>query len=73
VLNTRLKYPNSTLADLYDPLTMPIRLNRAHQILDRAVDAAYGLNGFIKEALRVSFLFNCYQKLLKKDQDFLKF
>ena len=52
-----------TLADLYDPLTMPPELVKAHQVLDRAVDAAYGKNGFKAEAERVAFLFERYQQL----------
>jgi hypothetical protein len=63
VLDTRAKYPNSTLADLYDPLTMPPELVKAHQQLDRAVDAAYGVKGFATEAERVAFLFQRYQQL----------
>jgi hypothetical protein len=44
------KFPASTLADLYDPLTMPQDLLKAHQALDRAVDAAYGKTNFKTEA-----------------------
>lgn len=44
VLDVRLKYPTSSLADLYDPLTMPADLVKAHQNLDRAIDSAYGKN-----------------------------
>jgi very-short-patch-repair endonuclease len=53
----------TTLADLYDPLTMPPELVKAHQALDRAVDAAYGVKGFASEAERVAFLFARYQQL----------
>ena len=63
VLDARAKYPESTLADLYDPLTMPPELAKAHQALDKAVDAAYGKNGFKSEAERVAFLFERYQQL----------
>ena len=41
VLDARAQYPASTLADLYDPLTMPAPLLQAHQELDRAVDRCY--------------------------------
>src|SRR3546814_9098480 len=41
VLDARAKFPDATLADLYDPLTMPPALVKAHQQLDKAVDAAY--------------------------------
>jgi hypothetical protein len=60
VLNARAKFPDSTLADLYDPLTMPPELVEAHRVLDRAVDAAYGKSSFGSEAERVSFLFDRY-------------
>ena len=45
VLDTRALFPESSLADLYDPLTMPPALVKAHQKLDAAVDAAYALGG----------------------------
>ncbi|TAJ77233.1 MAG: class I SAM-dependent DNA methyltransferase [Gallionellaceae bacterium] len=41
VLDARAQFPQSSLADLYDPLTMPPVLVKAHQVLDRAVDACY--------------------------------
>jgi len=63
VLDTRAQYPSATLADLYDPLTMPPDLVKAHQALDKAVDAAYGKTGFKTEAERVAFLFERYQQL----------
>lgn len=62
VLDARGQFPGATLADLYDPLTMPPLLLRAHQGLDRAVDAAYGRRGFASEAERVAFLFDLYQR-----------
>jgi hypothetical protein len=62
VLDARAQFPESTLADLYDPLTMPPVLLKAHQQLDHAVDAAYGKNNFQTEAQRVAFLFELYQK-----------
>ena len=63
VLDARAHYPTSTLADLYDPLTMPPELVKAHHALDRAVDAAYGKKGFASEAERVAFLFERYQQI----------
>ena len=63
VLDARALFPGSTLADLYDPLSMPPELVRAHQNLDRAVDAAYGKKSFVSEAERVAFLFERYQAL----------
>jgi hypothetical protein len=49
-------------ADLYDPLTIPPALRKAHQALDAAVDAAYGRKGFRSDAERVAFLFELYRK-----------
>ena len=62
VLDARAKYPNSTLADLYDPITMPAPLLKAHQKLDRTVDRAYRSAPFPDEAGRVAFLFGLYQQ-----------
>ena len=63
VLDARAQFPGSTLADLYDPLTMPPALVKAHQKLDAAVDAAYGRKNFRNDAERVAFLFELYQRL----------
>lgn len=62
VLDARAAFPGSTLADLYDPLTMPPLLLKAHQQLDAAVDATYGRKGFKSDAERVAFLFELYQR-----------
>jgi hypothetical protein len=63
VLDARDAHPGATLADLYDPLGMPKNLRDAHDALDRAVDAAYGVpRGFPSEAKRVAFLFERYQQ-----------
>ena len=67
VLDARAQFPDSTLADLYDPLTMPPALLKAHQKLDAAVDKAYQLCGgkksYASDAERVAFLFERYQQL----------
>ena len=63
VLDARTAFPGSTLAGLYDPTTMPPALVKAHQTLDRAVDAAYGKRVFKTDAERVAFLFERYQHL----------
>ncbi len=63
VLNARAQFPQSSLADLYDPLTMPPVLVKAHQALDRAVDACYRKAAFTNDAQRVEFLFERYQQL----------
>jgi len=62
VLDARAAHPNASLADLYDPLTMPPNLVKAHHALDAAVDAAYGRKNFKNAAERVAFLFELYQK-----------
>ncbi len=64
VLNARSQFPDSSLADLYDPLTMPPVLLKAHRTLDKAVDAAYGEKSFPTESARVAFLFDLYQKYI---------
>jgi hypothetical protein len=63
VLDARAQFPQSSLADLYDPLTMPPALVKAHQALDRAVDACYRKAAFTSDAQRVEFLFELYQQL----------
>jgi hypothetical protein len=62
VLDVRLQFPNSSLADLYDPLTMPPALVKAHNELDKAVDLAYRPQPFTSEANRMVFLFELYEK-----------
>jgi len=62
VLEVRLAFPNSSLADLYDPLTMPPALVKAHNDLDKAVDQAYRSQPFTSEAKRMEFLFELYEK-----------
>jgi len=62
VLDARLQFPNSSLADLYDPLTMPPALVKAHNELDKAVDLAYRSQPFTGDANRMVFLFELYEK-----------
>lgn len=63
ILAARAAHSGATLADLYDPLTMPGDLRKAHTENDRAVDAAYGRRKFHSEAERVAFLLSLYQVL----------
>lgn len=63
VLDARAKYPTATLADLYDPLTMPTPLLKTHQQLDRAVDRCYRPDPFPSDRHRVEYLFALYEKL----------
>jgi len=60
VLDARSAHPGATLADLYDPLTMPTDLTRAHAHLDALVDKAYGLKPSASDADRVALLFKLY-------------
>jgi hypothetical protein len=62
VLDARAEFPTSSLADLYDPLTMPPALVKAHNELDKAVDLAYRPQAFTSEANRMVFLFELYEK-----------
>ena len=62
VLDARAEFPNSSLADLYDPLTMPPILVKAHNELDKAVDLAYRPQAFTSDANRMEFLFDLYEK-----------
>ncbi|MCL9770548.1 class I SAM-dependent DNA methyltransferase [Flavobacterium sp. HXWNR69] len=62
VLDVRASFPTSSLADLYNPLTMPPALVKAHNELDKAVDAAYSKQAFTSEAKRMEFLFELYEK-----------
>ena len=55
----------STLADLYDPDTMPAELRRAHRELDAAVDRLYAPHGFTDDRARVEHLFGRYQRLVE--------
>lgn len=62
VLDTRDMYPDASLADLYSPLAMPPALMKAHQALDKAVDAAYRSTPFTSDSQRMEFLFELYNK-----------
>ena len=67
ILDARAKYPDGSLADLYDELTMPVELRKAHQENDKAVMEAYGFNWrTMTESDCVAELFKLYQKLTEK-------
>ena len=67
ILDARALYPDSSLADLYDELTMPAELRRAHQNNDRAVMQAYGFDvKTMTESSCVAELFKLYQQLTEK-------
>lgn len=63
VLRVRTLYPNEPLASLYDPLSMPRELIKAHDSLDAAVDSRFRRNRFSGEAERLEFLFARYAEL----------
>ena len=67
ILDTRELYPDASLADLYDELTMPPELRKAHQANDRAVWEAYGKPWtFDDEPACVAFLMERYQEVISK-------
>ncbi|MBQ7690234.1 MAG: methylase [Muribaculaceae bacterium] len=67
ILDARALYADSSLADLYDEVTMPMELRRAHQANDRAVMEAYGMPWrTMTETDCVAELFRLYQKLANK-------
>ena len=63
ILDARALYPDNSLADLYDPLTMPPELRKAHTENDKAVMAAYGFSLKMTEAECVAELMKLYQQL----------
>ncbi len=65
VLDARAQFSGSSLADLYDPRTMPPALVKAHAALDRAVDAAYNYRDTGSDTDRIAFLFGLYQEIVK--------
>jgi len=69
ILDARNKYPNSSLADLYDELTMPSDLRKAHQLNDIAVMEAYGfpVKTSFTESMCVAELMKMYQKLTENN------
>ena len=67
ILDARALYPDSSLADLYDEVTMPVELRKAHQDNDRAVMQAYGfpVKSSFTESLCVAELFKLYKEKTK--------
>lgn len=66
VLDIRKAYSDSSLSDLYDPLTMPKRLMDIHATLDRAVERCYRPQPFTNDSERLKFLFQLYEEYTKK-------
>lgn len=67
ILDVRAKYPDCSLADLYDDLVMPADLREAHRANDRAVMAAYGFSTKMTESECVAELMKLYQALVEKE------
>ena len=65
ILDARAAHQGATLADLYDPLTMPSDLVKAHAHLDALVDKAYGLKPTATDSDRVALLFKLYAEKTK--------
>jgi hypothetical protein len=66
ILDARAKYPDCSLADLYDETTMPPELRKAHQLNDKAVMQAYGFDLKMSESECVGELMRLYQELVGK-------
>ena len=67
VLDARSKHHSSSLTHLYDPLTMPKNLIKAHLALDKAVDKCYRGKGFSAELQRIEFLFKLYKEYIESE------
>jgi hypothetical protein len=63
VLDARASHRGATLADLYDPNTMPVTLRKAHQALDRAVDKLYRREPFKTDRERAEYLLGLYEQM----------
>ena len=63
IFDARAEFPSDSLADLYDSLTMPAALVRAHAALDRAVESCYRKQPFQSDLQRVEHLFAMYERL----------
>lgn len=73
ILDERAKFPEKTMAWLYNPGTMPKELKQAHQNLDRAIEEIYRMgNPFTSDAERLEHLFKRYDEMTKKDTLFAK-
>lgn len=68
VLDARAQHPDSSLADLYDPLTMPVDLLKAHEKLNHEVESAYRHEGFKDDEDRIRYLFELYKAMSAPEQ-----
>lgn len=72
ILDERAKHPSKTMAQLYNPDTMPKGLLQAHQELDTAIEQCYRLQPFKNDTERLEYLFKQYEEMLKKNTLFAK-
>ena len=72
ILDERAIHPEKTMAQLYDPKTMPIGLKQAHKELDEAVERCYRLQPFTTDTERLEYLFKLYEEMIQKDTLFAK-
>ena len=72
ILDERAKHSSKTMAQLYNPGTMPKGLKQAHQELDEAIEKCYRLQPFKTDTERLEFLFKLYEEMIKKDTLFAK-
>ncbi len=72
VLDERAKHPEKTMAQLYDPKTMPAGLRKAHQELDKAIEQCYRLQPFTNDTERLEYLFRLYEEMIQRDTLFAK-
>jgi len=72
ILDARSKYPEKTMAWMYNPDTMPKDLKQAHEDLDKAVEQCYRLKPFENDTERLEYLFKQYEEMIKKDTLFAK-
>ena len=69
ILDAREKYPECSLADLYDELTMPQELRKAHQANDKAVMNLYGYKSGMTESAIVADLMKHYRELSARSEE----
>ena len=72
ILDERAKHPSKTMAQIYNPDTMPKGLLKAHQELDTAIEQCYRLQPFKNDTERLEYLFKQYEEMIKKDTLFAK-
>lgn len=72
ILDERARHPEKTMAQLYNPVTMPKGLKQAHKELDEAVEKCYRLQPFKNDTERLEYLFKQYEEMIKADTLFAK-